>query len=389
MIPPWGWDETASYRARREWARRFVAAGHPTLRIDLPGAGNSSGDPGDPGLFDAWIEAVADAARWLRDQSGASRVVVLGLGLGGLLAATAVERGAEVDELVLWAAPSQGKRFLREVDSFARMQAWGAGRGEESPLPDGWLEAAGFVISAETADALRTISSPLSSAPQRLRRVLLLDRDGLMSDKRLAERLRADGVDTTTAPGPGWGAMVAYREESAVPEETIERVEAWLAGGGDGDGDKSVPTAGSGDSAAALELDDLTERAIAIPQQAGDLFGVVAEPRGERPEDLCVVFLNAGEVRHIGPNRNWVEHARRWAARGVPSVRVDLEGIGEADGERRRTRRSRNSTTSSTPPSSSPSSTRSNDRASVRASSASASAPAPTGPYSSPIATHG
>ena len=68
-------------------------------------------------------------------------------------------------------------------------------------------------------------------------------------------------------------------------------------------------------------------------------FGILAEPEGppEAPEpvrtDTCVVFLNAGAVRRMGPNRMWVEAARRWAANGVPTVRVDVEGIGDATGD--------------------------------------------------------
>jgi hypothetical protein len=64
---------------------------------------------------------------------------------------------------------------------------------------------------------------------------------------------------------------------------------------------------------------------------SGRLFGVVAEPEAPA-EDVCAVLLNAGPQRHIGPNRMWVQSARRWAARGVPSLRVDLDGIGDADG---------------------------------------------------------
>jgi hypothetical protein len=49
--------------------------------------------------------------------------------------------------------------------------------------------------------------------------------------------------------------------------------------------------------------------------------------------DLGAVLLNAGAIRRIGPNRMWVEMARRWATRGVPSLRLDLEGLGDADGD--------------------------------------------------------
>ena len=71
-------------------------------------------------------------------------------------------------------------------------------------------------------------------------------------------------------------------------------------------------------------------------QPFGTLFGVLGRAARRRPRrDLCAVFLNAGAVRRIGPNRLWVEAARRWARAGVPSVRMDLEGIGDADGDPR------------------------------------------------------
>jgi pimeloyl-ACP methyl ester carboxylesterase len=71
-----------------------------------------------------------------------------------------------------------------------------------------------------------------------------------------------------------------------------------------------------------------------IERWSKTMFGILSEPGPEAPRsDLGVLFLNAGGVRHTGPNRMWVEAARRCAARGVTSLRVDLQGIGESDGE--------------------------------------------------------
>jgi hypothetical protein len=37
-------------------------------------------------------------------------------------------------------------------------------------------------------------------------------------------------------------------------------------------------------------------------------------------------------VRRIGHSRQYVETARRWAARGVPTLRFDISGVGDSDG---------------------------------------------------------
>ena len=65
----------------------------------------------------------------------------------------------------------------------------------------------------------------------------------------------------------------------------------------------------------------------------GALFGILAEPADRPAADVAAVFLNAGAVRRIGPNRIWVETARRWATDGVPTIRLDLDGIGDSDGD--------------------------------------------------------
>jgi hypothetical protein len=44
-------------------------------------------------------------------------------------------------------------------------------------------------------------------------------------------------------------------------------------------------------------------------------------------------MLNSGAIRRVGPNRMWVEFCRHWAAKGIPTLRLDLEGIGDSDGD--------------------------------------------------------
>jgi alpha-beta hydrolase superfamily lysophospholipase len=335
LCAPWGWEEIASYRVRREIAQLFTEAGHPTLRFDLPAVGNSSGTPADEGLLDAWTTAIADAAAWLREESGRNRVTVLGLGLGGTLAMAALDRGAAIDELILWAAPARGRRFVREIESFAKLQAWSPGRGEEAPLPDGWVEAGGFVLSAETVAALKALA-PLEVVPARLRRALLLDRDGIGIESGLEDRLRGT-AEVTIGSGTGWGKMVFHPEFAVLPEAAVAAAIDLLAqsSGTPPEAPTPPPVARAEELTTVVDGEPIRESVFRVPTANGCSFAVLAEPAGETVAgDVCVVFLNSGAVRHVGPNRNWVENARHWAARGLRSIRIDLDGIGEADGER-------------------------------------------------------
>ncbi len=337
ICPPWGWDEIASYRARGAWGAYLADRGHPTLRIDLPGCGDSAGDPGEPELVAAWRHSIEGAAGWLAALPGVSRVAAIGLGLGGLLAAATVADGAAIDDLVLWAAPVHGRAFAREQRAFAALQGSRLAPIDDSdpaPLPDGWLEVGGFVLSAETIATLGPLD--LASLPLgRLERALLLERDGMGQDRELEASLKRDGVEVTAAPGQGWTDMVFHPERYRPPLVVFERVAEWLA---------AAPTrrprtprieAPRVMDRLELCLDGtcIQEAPIQIDQPFGQVLGLLARPVELPLSPVCAIFLNAGAVRRIGPNRLWVEIARRWAARGVPTIRMDLEGIGDADGD--------------------------------------------------------
>ncbi len=61
-----------------------------------------------------------------------------------------------------------------------------------------------------------------------------------------------------------------------------------------------------------------------------DLLGTLCLPRREGAATLGVVLFNAGMLHRIGPNRVQVKLARALAARGLPSLRFDLHGLGDS-----------------------------------------------------------
>jgi alpha-beta hydrolase superfamily lysophospholipase len=340
FCPPWGWDEVASYRVRREWAGRLAAAGFPVLRFDLPATGNSGGGVEDGGLSSEWVTSLVAAATWLAEQDGTA-VAAIGFGLGGLLALLALARGAPISSLALWGAPAAGRRFVRETRAFSAMQSWYADDAAEFDpgVPEGWLEAGGFALAPETLAELGALAPALGEGSA-LRRALVLDRDGVAPDPKLAALLEAAGAKVTASPGHGWGDFISHPERAILPREVAAELERWLLAPSASDQAAAPPPAAAVEASPSIELDSerapVRETALALGFEWGSTVGVLAEPVAADDEvdsDLCAVFLNAGAVRMTGPNRLWVETARRWAGRGLRSLRLDLEGIGEADGE--------------------------------------------------------
>jgi alpha-beta hydrolase superfamily lysophospholipase len=336
IAPPWGWDAVASYRSLRAWAQHLARAGHVTLRFDFPASGDSGGAPGDAARLEAWVAAVTAAADWLRAESGCGRIATLGLGLGGLVAGKAVADGARIDDLVLWAAAARGRAFVREQRALSQLQASRVtltGEPLPSDLPEGWLEAGGFVLAAETIEALERVDLR-SLRPRGRQRALLLERDGVGIDARLRAQLEACGVEVTSGAGDGWEAMVFHPEHPEPPEEVFSRVTSWLAQAPEPTSVRPArPPAAVGEIVLEVDAVRVRESPLTVTGRDGRLAGVLAEPVDAPEAGLCAVFLNAGAVRRIGPNRIWVEAARRWAASGVPVLRIDLEGIGDADGD--------------------------------------------------------
>jgi alpha-beta hydrolase superfamily lysophospholipase len=353
ICPPFGWEDMCSYRARREWALRLAEDGYPTLRIDLPGSGDSGGSPREEGRVDAWTQAVVTAARWLRSRDGVQRVALIGIGLGGLLALNAAAADVTVDDLVLWSVPSRGRRLVREMRAFSQMESsqldGAVVEGAEAlglaarPLgeEEGSLAVAGYLLTAETVRALERLDFADGSLQPTLGRALLLERDGRAVDEPLRSALERYGAEVAVAAGEGYARMMMAEPQDAVPATAVfDRVSVWLAAGA-GPSLPSGTNTGTSEPVGERRTVELTlpdgscvrESPLSLEHPFGDPFGIVTEPVGRPAAGLCVVWLNAGPQRRTGPNRMWVELARRWAVLGVPSLRLDLAGIGDAGGD--------------------------------------------------------
>lgn len=76
----------------------------------------------------------------------------------------------------------------------------------------------------------------------------------------------------------------------------------------------------------------MTESIETIARFGADerLLGIVTLPAQRRSDAPVCLLMNAGVVHRIGPHRLNVKIARALAALGIPSIRIDLSGLGDS-----------------------------------------------------------
>jgi len=309
-----GYEQISAYRGWRQLAADLSAAGHPTLRFDYPGEGDSA-DPEAPGI-EGLVAAIRRAVRFLREEAGVDEIVLVGLRFGATLAALAAEE-ADIDRLVLLAPFASGRAYLREMTM--RMKAIDQlpdGRpvpqDPSSPVFGGFRPPATLLAALSRVDLAKV---PLAPVPQ----VLLLGAD----PAGLASRLAAAGSDVTTGPFPGLAPFLSNALISEPPREVFARVLAFA-----GEGTSESPGARAPrrvPPAVPLVTPVWTESVLRF---AGNV-GVVCTPRAPAPGMPALLFINSGVNPRSGFGRQTTDLARTLAATGVTSLRMDLRGVGD------------------------------------------------------------
>jgi dienelactone hydrolase len=326
LCPPLGREDLAVHSAYRVLAERLADDGIAVLRFDYDGTGDSAGSQSDPGRVAAWSASMTAAVNLVRS-TGAPVVVTVGMRMGATLAAIDAVRDP-VDALVLWDPCRTGRSFLRELSALHALSV-----GEDEP-EDGSVQTPGFRFGVDTVADLSSLDIAKTVGPM-AKSILLLRRPERGHDARLEARLK-DGGDLEFEHALGQQQLLSVDGRvNADVETSLARIVAWVSSvaatdpvaldlsGVDASG-SPVPVA------VAVGTTPILEHAVRIGPV--NLFGIVTEAGGgaRHAGTPTVVCFNTGKSRHIGPSRLWVELARRWAAKGIRTIRVDLSGLGES-----------------------------------------------------------
>ncbi|MEX2048896.1 MAG: hypothetical protein WEB90_04900 [Gemmatimonadota bacterium] len=337
ICPPFGYEYTHAHRSLLHLGDALASVGITALRIDYLGTGDSEGDAYTPDLFERWIAGVVESSQLLSEMLGGALPTLVGVRFGALLAGLAAER-AEVQNLVSWHPVSSGKRYLREHQALQRV-AGDSRPADESAPPPNHLEAGGFVLARATMEALERADLRAS----RLRiagEALVLDRDDLGPEGRLAEHLQGQETPTEVVAVPGYLGMMAEPQYTVVPEEAIGRIVRWIDARVAQEPSWKLSLGRFAEITSAVEATwneapvRVTETHTSTPCPGGRLVGVLAEPAlgpGQpRRKGPVVLLTNSGSVHHVGPNRLYVDLARDLARAGIASLRLDLRNLGDS-----------------------------------------------------------
>ncbi len=314
-----GFEHLCAHRGWRELGDRLAAHGYPTLRFDWPGCGDSLGADGDPSRLTAWRHALSDAITFIRGRLSPRRIVLVGLRIGATLAADVAGERGDIDGLVLLAPAISGKLYGRELAALATVMA---------PLAperiEGGLVVGGFRLTRETLDAMTTLDlrkQEKRAAPF----AAIFAPAAALGVEETARHWRALGCDTDVREFDGAAAWLAEPTLSQTPSAMFDDLIGWLM--------RRLPPAPAAHSKsikpARLDGGAFIETAMQFGAEAR-LFAMLCEPRARSKKGPLAIFLNAGANSHVGWARMHVEAARRLAAAGFASLRMDAAGLGDS-----------------------------------------------------------
>lgn len=230
LCHPWGQEYLRAHRSMRQLATMLAGNGYHAFRFDYYGTGDSFGDSVDGDLI-GWRADIESAVQELQDTAGVTRVVLLGLRLGGALAAEVAARRPElVEKLVLWDPVVAGPEYLHELlDMPAHMESTQGGvRPGRAPGADGW-EVRGFPLTARVADEIEAIdiAEIVANLP---RKTLILTSQRQRSHARIQAALATHNHPAIMEEIDAAPAWLEERDlgAGAIPVKLLHRIVDWL-----------------------------------------------------------------------------------------------------------------------------------------------------------------
>ncbi len=326
ICPPLGVEYVSTYRSMRYVADYFALAGIPALRFDYHGTGDSSGSNDDGNRFDDWLWSIEQASGEIKRLTGCEKVGLMGLRMGGTLAALVAGK-IEVDFLVLWAALESGRKFIREIRAI-QMTGLCQVKDGEADL----VEAGGMVYWPETVDVIQDVV--LAENRPKASRILIVPRDDFKAGTRLHDAWKEQGCDVEQIEHPGAADMLLVALDSIVPHNSIIEIVEWVRKGANEltkeHCDNTRLSVANSMVMPSVSQGEVKESFVNFGVNKG-CFAILSEPVVLADTNLpIIVIANSGANHRVGPSRLYVTIARELACLGFRILRIDIPGLGDS-----------------------------------------------------------
>jgi len=229
---PVGQEYIRSHRAFLRLARLLSSTGFHVLRFDFYGSGDSAGD-GEQASVGRWIADISTAVDELRGGCDVGRICLIGLRLGGTLAAIAGAERGDIDGLVLWDPVVEGRAYLKELKSLHK--EWLRGSFAKSQPRFGREqhdEVLGFALTDSVQKQLQELDL-LTLGRKPANNVLVIEGSQTASLKPLIEKhLAGTEVHLCYKYVPSPEVWVKKKDEQGrglVPTEVLQFIVSWIS----------------------------------------------------------------------------------------------------------------------------------------------------------------
>jgi pimeloyl-ACP methyl ester carboxylesterase len=229
---PLGQEYIRSHRAFLRLAAMLSSRGFHVLRFDYSGSGDSEGDSREQTIDDL-IDDISAATDELKGGSGAGRICLVGLRLGGALSVLAGIRRGGVDAVVLWDPVVDGAAHLEHLRSLH--EEWLSGSFAEQASGSGasnGFEALGFPLGGPMLADLKSLDL-LGLREKPADEVFLVTSVEPPECVRLKDHLQGIVGSLTYGRIPAPEVWIKKDDDMAkglVPIQVLEAVSEWIEG---------------------------------------------------------------------------------------------------------------------------------------------------------------
>jgi pimeloyl-ACP methyl ester carboxylesterase len=227
---PWGPEYFYAHRSLQRLSKMLVKRGIHSLRFDYFGTGDSAGETIEADL-EGWCGDIETSIDELTHITGCHRVILIGMRLGGTLAAkVATKRADRIEALVLWDPIISGAEYLNALWlAHTRMPRIGQLPIRRRPEFGGGFEVLGFALSESMEQDMKGLSLTVPITDLSTRTMIVISEmteSAVALSERLAARPSQDIAIETIQDLHPW---IERNDAGAVPAKVMKRITQWIA----------------------------------------------------------------------------------------------------------------------------------------------------------------